>query len=128
MNNIHGEQLAKKTRAWLAGAYARIPTASDDGLLREHDKEWNDHLRSLSRQSWTPSMVPANRRGLVVFKVRKSAPARPDSDPTDDVTSREAVEQRYRKATSASARAVTVGGAHIAPGLAYRLLSPGPAC
>ena len=34
--------------------------------------------------------MPANRRGLVVFKVRKSAPARPDLDPTDDVTSREA--------------------------------------
>jgi hypothetical protein len=99
--------------------YARIPTASDEGLLREQDKAWNDYLRSLSRQGWTPSTVPANRRGLVVSKVRKSAPVPLDWDPADEVTFREAVEQRYRKAMSASARAVTVGGERIAPGLAY---------
>ena len=99
--------------------YARIPTASDEGLLREQDKAWNEYLRSLSRQGWTPSTVPANRRGVVVAKVRKSAPVPPDWDPADELTFREAVEQRYRKAMSGSARAVTVGGERIAPGLDY---------
>ncbi|MYN11398.1 hypothetical protein [Pseudoduganella aquatica] len=99
--------------------YARIPTASDEGLLREQDKAWNDYLRTLSRHGWTPSTVPANRRGTVQAKVRKSVPVPPDWDPSDEATFRDAVEQRYRKAMSGTARAVTVGGERIPPGLSY---------
>lgn len=99
--------------------YARIPTASDDGLVREQDKRWNEYLRKLSRRGWTPTSVPANRVGAVRAEVRRSAPVPPDWDVADEATFREAVEVRYRKAMSSSARAVTVGGERIAPGLSY---------
>jgi hypothetical protein len=99
--------------------YARIPTANDQGLRQQQDKAWNDYLRSLSRHRWTPQTIPSNRRAAVVSNTRRQVPVPPNWDPTDELTFRDAVEQKYRRAMSASARSVTVSGDVIPAGLSY---------
>lgn len=99
--------------------YARIPTASDDGLRNQQDRAWNDYRNQLARRGWQPSTVPVRARGAVVKHVRRSVPVPANWDPADESTFRAAVEQRYRQQMSASARSVKVGNDHIPPGLSY---------
>lgn len=111
------DAIAQTHKKWLQ--YARIPTASDQGLRQEQDKAWNEYRRSLSRHGWTPQSVPANRRSAVVNKVRRQAPVPPNWDPSDESTFRDAVEQKYRSKMASTARSVTVSGDVIPPGLSF---------
>lgn len=99
--------------------YARIPTASDEGLRNQQDRAWNDYRNQIARRGWQPATVPARARGAVVKHVRRSVPVPANWDPADEATFRAAVEQRYRQQMSASARSVKVGNDHIPPGLSY---------
>ena len=95
--------------------YARIPSATNDDLLREQDKAWDDYLASLRKHGWTPDTVPGYRRAAVVKKVRQKVPVGARWDPSDEVAFRDAVEQRYRKSTSG----IVVGRDRIPPGLSF---------
>lgn len=112
-------QDAMKTLGEKWRQYARIPTASDEGLRNQQDRAWNDYRNQLARRGWQPSTVPARARGAVVKHVRRSVPVPADWNPADEATFRAAVEQRYRQQMSASARSVKVGNDHIPPGLSY---------
>lgn len=111
----YGEAMGRLTEQWRK--YAGIPVASDEGLLREQSRAWNDYRNRLSQRRWTPDTVPARYKSRVVQDVRKRVAVPADWDPADRATFLDAVARQYWR--TAASRGVTVDGDTIAPGLGY---------
>lgn len=104
--------------------YQRLPTEAinvDAEVAKQQDKAWEDFLRDLGKNGFTPSTVPPQYRARVVKKVRAQIPVPSDWTPNDEPGFRAAVASQTRKRLGRvpGADGVSIGGRKVAPGLSW---------
>lgn len=92
----------------------------EDTIEQRHNQAWNNYLRDLGKQGWTPSTVPPNFHDRVRRKVRQGgAPVPADWELNDEAGFRAAVAREVRRKTSGKKHEVKVRGQVIPPNLSF---------